>query len=134
MCSTEDLSKLANAKLFPSATTRCQFSTSFLTNWALTVYDPEPGKTIKHRQLRLHPRFKKDWDQYYSNEIGHLFQGVSKIPDVSSKRVEGTGNFHIIRSVMSPPTAAKKSPTPRSSEKSNPTRKKKTHANHRRGQ
>ena len=42
--SIQDLAKLTNAELFSSAALCRWFSTSFITKWALTVYDPESGK------------------------------------------------------------------------------------------
>ena len=33
------------------------------TLWAMPVMDTVTGETLKHRQLRRHPKYKKNWNQ-----------------------------------------------------------------------
>ena len=41
--------------------------------------DTVTGETLEHRQLRRHPKYKKTWNQSYSNELGRLCQGIGKV-------------------------------------------------------
>ena len=60
--------------------------------------DTVTGETLEHRKLRRHPKYKKTWDQSYSNELGRLCQGIGKgSKGPKHQRVEGTDTFQIIR-------------------------------------
>ena len=54
------------------------------------------GKLLEHRQLRKDPGYKKVWDHSYSNELGHLDQGMGTGDIAGGKKVVGTNTFHII--------------------------------------
>ena len=58
---------------------------------ASPVLDHDTGKSLEHRQLRRHPKYKDVWDTSYANELGRLCQGIGTNPDKpSEQRVAGT--------------------------------------------
>jgi hypothetical protein len=63
---------------------------------SLAVLDKESGQLLKHHQLRRDPRYKEVWDHSYSDELGHLCQGIGTGDKASSKQVAGTITFHLI--------------------------------------
>ena len=65
---------------------------------ACSVLDADTGEMLEFRQLRRHPKYKKIWDTYYSNELGRLCQGVGKNSTMpSSQRIKGTDTFRVIK-------------------------------------
>ena len=63
---------------------------------ALSVLDPTTGNMLEHCQLRCNPWYKTTWDTLYSNELGHLCQGINSGGGPNSNRVAGTTTlFHI---------------------------------------
>jgi hypothetical protein len=60
------------------------------------VLDQESGQLLEHHQLRRDPCYKEVWDRSYSNELGHLCQGIGMGNRASSKQVAGTNTFHLI--------------------------------------
>ena len=80
------------------------------TNLALPVLDHDTGKTLEHRQLRRHPKYKEIWDTSYANELGRLCQGIGSKPSSANpaaspphQRVEGTDTFRPIQHAEIPP-------------------------------
>ena len=69
----------------------------FLTKWDLSVLDPSPGQYLENHQLCCHLNLGPIWDTSYSNELGHLCQGVRKGPTSTGQRTKGTDTFHVIR-------------------------------------
>ena len=68
------------------------------TPMAMPVLDHDTGKTLEHRQLRRHPKYKDIWDASYSNELGRLCQGIGTNPtNPAKKRVDGTNTFRPIK-------------------------------------
>ena len=56
------------------------------------------GETLEHCQIRLRLRYKKTWNQSYSNELGILCQGIVKgYKRPKQQHVEGTDTFRIIQ-------------------------------------
>ena len=73
-------------------------------NLALPVLDHDTGKTLEHRQLRRHPKYKETWDTSYANELGRLCQGIGSKPTLApttpatrQQRVAGTDTFRPIK-------------------------------------
>jgi hypothetical protein len=63
---------------------------------ALSVLDPTTSNMLEHCQLQRNPWYKTTWDTSYTNELGHLCQGIGSGDDPSSKRVAGTKTFFCI--------------------------------------
>ena len=68
----------------------------FITRLAMPVMYEETGQLINYCQLRTHPKFAHIWNQYYSNEMVRLCQGVGTGKDVTRKISDGTDTFHVI--------------------------------------
>eukprot|EP00804_Cyclotella_cryptica_P028971 CCRYP_012389-RA/>CCRYP_012389-RA protein AED:0.32 eAED:0.32 QI:0/0/0/1/0/0/2/0/614 len=65
---------------------------------AMPVLDQDTGQLLEHKQLRRHPQHKATWDASYSNELGHLCQGIGHHPQYKhKKRIEGTNTFKPIQ-------------------------------------
>jgi hypothetical protein len=62
---------------------------------SLAVLDKESSKLLKHRQFQQNPHYKEVWDRTYSNELGHLCQGIGTGDKASCKRVAGTNTLHL---------------------------------------
>ena len=70
---------------------------AFIHKWAMPIMDTVTGETLEHRQLRRHPKYKKTWNQSYTNELGRLCQGIGKgFKSPKQQRVEVTDTFQII--------------------------------------
>ena len=68
------------------------------TPLATPVLDHDTGKTLEHRQLRRHPKYKDVWDKSYGNELGRLCQGIGRDPaNPTKQRVAGTDTFRPIK-------------------------------------
>ena len=97
---------------------------AFIRKWAMPVMDTVTGETLEHRQLRCHHKYKKTWNQLYSNELGRLCQGIgkgSKGPKKNASReltLSGSSDTKI-----SPSTTATKVHTPRLCANTGPTKK-----------
>ena len=72
------------------AAARRTYPCALIHQWALPVLDEATGQTLEYRQLRQHPDFHKVWNNYYSNKLGRLCQGIGTSPDGTCKRVKGT--------------------------------------------
>ena len=48
----------------------------FLANFAGAVLDDETGELLEYRHLIKQPTYKKDWGNFFGNEIGRLAQGM----------------------------------------------------------
>ena len=65
-----------------------------ITDLAMPVMDPNTGKEYEYRELRNIPKYKDIWEKSYSNELGHLCQGVGEgTKGPRNQRVEGTDTF-----------------------------------------
>jgi hypothetical protein len=73
----------------------CARLTSLDEGHSLAVLGKESGQLLKHCQLRQDPRYKEVWDQFYSNELGQLCQGIGTGDKAGGKRVAGTNTFHL---------------------------------------
>ena len=56
----------------PRQASQQKFPRSFIHNWSMPVMDTVTGETLENLQLRRHPKYKKTWNQSYSNELGRL--------------------------------------------------------------
>jgi hypothetical protein len=56
---------------------------------ALSNLDPTTGNMLEHCQLQCDPQYKRTWDTLYSNDLGHLCQGIGSGKAPNSKRVAG---------------------------------------------
>ena len=64
----------------------------------MTIMYIVTGETLEHRKLWRHPKYKNNWNQSYSNELGRLCQGIGKVSKgPKQQRVEETATFRIIR-------------------------------------
>jgi hypothetical protein len=63
---------------------------------ALSVLDPTTSNVLEHCQLQRNPRYKATWDTSYTNELGHLCQGIGLGDSPSAKHVAGTNTFFCI--------------------------------------
>ena len=68
-----------------------------LTHVAKSVLDQKSGKQLNYVQLRKHPKFQETWNDYFSNEMGILGQGVVTGNNSIGKRIEGTSTFYVIK-------------------------------------
>ena len=51
---------------------------------------------MEYCKLLKHPKYTAIWTTSYSNEMGHLCQGIGRNTEVTGKRVEGTDTFFVI--------------------------------------
>jgi hypothetical protein len=63
---------------------------------ALLVLNPATAKFLEHRQLLRDPRYKATWDTLYTNELGHLCQGIGAGHTPTAQRVSGTKTLFLI--------------------------------------
>ena len=61
----------------------------------LPVIDEETGQLIEYRQLLKQPKYANTWTTSYSNEMGHLCQGIGRNTKGTGKRVEGADTFFV---------------------------------------
>ena len=66
------------------------------SGWALSVMDPDTGKTLEYRQLRRHPKLGPTWDRSGAKELGRLCQGLGG-KNGTPKIVDGTDTFRPIQ-------------------------------------
>ena len=63
----------------------------------MPVIGEEMAQSLKYRQLRKNTKYKKKWNELYSNELGQLCQGVGKVTDIPNNQyVKGTDTFQVI--------------------------------------
>ena len=65
------------------------FPMQILVDFAAAVIDDEPGELLEYRHLIQRPKYKKDWDFSFGNEIGRPAQGMRG-------RNEGTDTLEFI--------------------------------------
>ncbi len=75
----------------------CEALNKVDSSTACLVLDPATGKFLKHRQLRRDPQYKTTWDTSYANELGRLCQGIGTDTKPSTKCVDGTNTFFLIK-------------------------------------
>ena len=67
------------ANLVSSAQSSGQFYLcQFPLDWVMPVLDEETGHSLESRQLQKNPKYQKNWNESYSNELFRLCQGISK--------------------------------------------------------
>ncbi len=63
---------------------------------SLAILDQESGQLLQHHQLRRDPCYKEVWNRSYSNQLGHLCQGIGTGDKAGGKQVAGTNTFPLI--------------------------------------
>ena len=74
-----------------------RYSSTFLTNWAVSALYLSAGQYLEHRQLCRHPQMGPIWYYSYSNELGRLFQGIGKGSTSTGQRTKFTDTFRVIQ-------------------------------------
>ena len=81
----------------PHQAAQRRFPRKLTFDWAMPVMDNVTGKTLEHRQLRLHHKYQQIWNASYFNMLGRLFQVIGKgSKGPKNQHIEGTDTFRVI--------------------------------------
>ena len=82
----------------PRQESQWRFPCAFIHQWSMPVMDTVTGENLEYRQIRSNPKYKKTWNQSYSNELGRLCQIMGNGSKGPQKQcIKGTETFRIIR-------------------------------------